>query len=136
MPKGKQVRRKDIGALPLVMPSGTHGLRAIVATAFKQAKREPKIVAEIDGLPILMDMARTGLAATIQPGAAVSRLPVEAIRRLVQVADAGIRRRNLLVSLPEDERSPAALATRIVRKRVVAELLSASHWMGASLHVS
>jgi LysR family tcuABC transcriptional regulator len=28
MPKGKQVRLRDIGALPLVMPSGTHSLRA------------------------------------------------------------------------------------------------------------
>ncbi len=133
MPKGKQVRLKDIGALPLVMPSGTHGLRAIVATAFAQAKREPNIVAEIDGLAILMDVVRSGLAATIQPGAAASRLPASVVR-LVQVADKGVRRRNLLASLPEDELSPAALATRIVLKDVVRELLSESHWIGASLH--
>jgi LysR family tcuABC transcriptional regulator len=133
MPKGKRVRLREIGALPLVMPSGTHGLRAIVATAFTQAKCEPNIVAEIDGLAILMDVVRAGLAATIQPGAAASRVPTSVVR-LVQVADAGVRRRNLLASLPEDELSPAVLATRIVLKDVVRELVAGSHWTGSSLH--
>jgi len=133
MPKGKQVRLRDIGALPLVMPSGTHGLRATVAKAFTQAKCEPNIVAEIDGLAILMDVVRAGLAATIQPGAAASRLPTSVVR-LVEVSDKSVRRRNLLVGLPEDELSPAALATRIVLKEVVRDLLAESHWIGASLH--
>jgi LysR family tcuABC transcriptional regulator len=135
MPKGKQVRLKEVGALPLVMPSGTHGLRAIVATAFAQAKCEPNIIADIDGLAILMDVVRAGLAATIQPGAATSRLPASVVR-LVQVADAGVRRRNLLASLPEDELSPAVLATRIVLKEVVRELVAGSQWTGSSLHES
>lgn len=135
MPKGKQVRLREIGALPLAMPSGTHGLRAIVATAFAQARCEPNIVADIDGLAILMDVVRAGLAATIQPGAATSRLPASAVR-LVQVADAGVRRRNLLASLPEDELSPAVLATRIVLRDVVRELVASAAWPGASLHES
>lgn len=135
MPKGKQVRLREIGALPLAMPSGTHGLRAIVATAFAQARCEPNIVADIDGLAILMDVVRAGLVATIQPGAATSRLPASAVR-LVQVADAGVRRRNLLASLPEDELSPAVLATRIVLRDVVRELVASAEWPGASLHES
>lgn len=135
MPRGKQVRLKEIGALPLIMPSGTHGLRAIVATAFARAKCEPNIVADIDGLAILMDAVQAGLAATIQPGAATSRLPANVVR-LVQVADAGVRRRNLLASLSDDELSPAALATRVVLTDVVRELVAGSHWAGASLHES
>jgi len=135
MPKGKQVRLREIGALPLAMPSGTHGLRAIVATAFAQAKCEPNIVADIDGLAILMDVVRAGLAASIQPGAATTRLPASEVR-LVQVADAGVRRRNLLASLPEDELSPAVLASRIVLRDVVRELVTGAEWPGASLHES
>lgn len=135
MPRGKQIRLKEIGALPLIMPSGTHGLRAIVATAFARAKCEPNIVADIDGLAILMDAVQAGLAATIQPGAATSRLPADVVR-LVQVADAGVRRRNLLASLSDDELSPAALATRVVLTDVVRELVAGSHWAGASLHES
>jgi LysR family tcuABC transcriptional regulator len=135
MPKGKQVRLKEIGDLPLVMPSGTHGLRAIVTTAFAQARCEPNIVADIDGLAILMDAVRAGLAATIQPGAATTRLATSEVR-LVQVADAGVRRRNLLASLPEDELSPAVLAARIVLRDVVRELVAGAEWPGASLHES
>ncbi|MBW9336087.1 LysR family transcriptional regulator [Herbaspirillum sp. RU 5E] len=135
MPKVNKIHLKDIGTLPLVMPSGTHGLRAVVTKAFTQAKCEPNIVAEIDGLATLMDVVRTGLAATIQPGAAASRLHGSEVR-LVQVADKGVRRTNLLASLPEDELSPAALATRIVLRDVVRELLTGSHWLGASLHES
>ena len=102
MPRGKQVRLKAIGALPLILPSGSHGLRAIVATAFAQAGCEPNIVADIDGLAILMDAVRAGLAATIQPGAASSRLPADALK-LVRVTDAGVRRRNLRARLSDDE---------------------------------
>jgi LysR family tcuABC transcriptional regulator len=132
MPRGKQVRLKAIGALPLIMPSGSHGLRAIVATAFAQAGCEPNIVADIDGLAILMDAVRAGLAATIQPGAASSRLPADALR-LVRVTDAGVRRRNLLASLSDDELSPAALAARVVLGDVVRSLVAESQWVGASL---
>jgi LysR family tcuABC transcriptional regulator len=135
MPRGKQVRLRELGALPLIMPSGTHGLRAIVASAFARAKCQPNIVADIDGLAILMDAVRAGLAATIQPGAATSRLPADAVR-LVRVADAGVRRRNQLASLSDDELSPAALATRVVLTDVVRELVAASRWIGASLHES
>ncbi len=133
MPRGKQVRLRELGALPLIMPSGTHGLRAIVAAAFAKAKCQPNIVADIDGLAILMDAVRAGLAATIQPGAATSRLPADVVR-LVRVADAGVRRRNQLASLSDDELSPAALATRVVLTDVVRELVAASRWAGASLH--
>jgi LysR family tcuABC transcriptional regulator len=133
MPQGKQVRLRDIGALPLVMPSGGHGLRAIVTTAFARAKCQANIVADIDGLAILMDVVQAGIAATIQPGAATSRLPAAGLS-LVPLADAGLRRRNLLASLADDELSPAALAARVVLKDVVQELVASQQWLGASLH--
>ena len=135
MPGGKQVRLRELGPLPLIMPSGTHGLRAIVAAAFARAECTPNIVADIDGLAILMDAVQAGLAATIQPGAATSRLPAGAVR-LVQLSDAGIRRRNQLASLSDDELSPAALATRVVLTDVVRGLVADGLWAGASLHES
>lgn len=132
MPRGRQVRLKDVASLPLVMPSGTHGLRAVVAQAFARAKCRPRIVAEIDGLAILMDAVRAGWAATVQPGAAVARLPAEALQ-VVKVADAGAQRRNLLASLSDEELSPAALAARVVVGEVVRGLVDAGRWAGAKL---
>jgi LysR family transcriptional regulator, regulatory protein for tcuABC len=135
MPKGARVKLSAIGPLPLVMPSGTHGLRAIVAAAFARAKCEPNIVADIDGLAILMDVVRAGTAATIQPGAATARVPPGELR-LVQVSDAGVHRRNLLASLSDDELSPAALAARVVLADVARRLVAEQCWIGATLHAS
>ena len=136
MPKGRQVRLKDAAALPLVMPSGSHGLRAVVEQAFARAKCRPKIVADVDGLAILMDMVRAGLAATIQPGAATSRLPSDEALRVVQVADAQAERRNLLASLADEELAPAALAVRAVVVEVARRLVDEGRWAGARLRVA
>lgn len=133
MPRGKQVRLKDIASLPLVMPSGTHGLRAVVEQAFARAKCKPRIVADIDGLAILMDAVRAGWAATVQPGAAVARVPQEALQ-VLKIADAGAHRRSLLASLSDEELSPAALAARVVVADVVRALVDAGQWAGAKLH--
>lgn len=132
MPRGRQVRLKDITSLPLVMPSGTHGLRAVVEQAFARAACRPRIVADIDGLAILMDAVRAGWAATVQPGAATSRLPADSLR-MVKVADAGAHRRNLLASLADAELSPAALAARVVVVDVVRALVEEGRWVGATL---
>ena len=132
MPRSARVRLKDIATLPLVMPSGTHGLRAVVEQACARARCRPRIVAEIDGLAILMDAVRAGLAATVQPGAAVSRLP-EGTVRTVQIADATAQRRNVLASLSDEELSPAALAARVVVGEVVRGLVEAERWAGARM---
>jgi LysR family tcuABC transcriptional regulator len=134
MPRGKQVRLKDIAALPLVMPSGSHGLRAVVEQAFARAKCRPKVVADIDGLAILMDAVGAGMAATLQPGAATARLPAGSSLRVVQIADAGAQRRNLLASLMDEELSPAAIATRGLIGQVVRSLVEQGRWAGATLH--
>lgn len=134
MPKGRQVRLKDVTALPLVMPSGSHGLRAVVEQAFARAKCRPKIVADVDGLAVLMDMVQAGLAATVQPAAATARLPAGAAElRVLQVADAQARRRNLLASLADEELAPAALAVRALVVEVARRLVDEGRWAGATL---
>lgn len=135
MPVGRQVRLAALGDLPLVMPSAPHGLRAIVESAFARAHCRPRVIADIDGLAILMEQVRAGVAATIQPGAAASRHG-DGPLRLVRVADAGARRRNVLTSLSDDELSPAALAARIVLVEEARHLVVANRWIGATLHDS
>ena len=124
--------RALILVLLLVLPSGPHGLRALLNTAFARARVEPLIVAEIDGLAMLMDAVQAGLGATIQPGAATARQPPGSLR-LIPIADAHARRSNLLVSLSDDELSPAALAARVVLADVAGELVRQGRWIGARL---
>ena len=133
MPTGRSVRIARLASLPLVLPSGTHGLRAILDAAFARERCTPHVVLEIDGLAVLMDAVRAGLAATIQPGAATVRLPADEMAR-IELAERSARRRNLLASLSDDELSPAALAARVVLRSVAAGLVAQQRWPGATLH--
>jgi LysR family tcuABC transcriptional regulator len=130
LPTGRQARLARLGALPLILPSAGHGLRSALTAAFARVRVTPNVVAEIDGLAMLMDAVRAGYGATIQPGAATVRLAGE---RLVQVriADAQAGRRNLLASLSDEELSPAALATRVVIADVARQLVREGRWAGA-----
>ena len=134
-PAVAKVRLADLADVPLIMPSAGHGLRATLTTAFARARITPRIVAEIDGLALLMDAVRAGLGATIQPGAAIARQGADGVHSS-QITDTHVGRRSLLVSLSDDELSPAALATRVVMADTARTLVSMGHWVGARLHKS
>lgn len=135
LPTQRKVRMAALGELPLVLPSGRHGLRATVEAAFRRARRTPRLVLEVDGLAVLMDAVCAGLAATIQPGAATARLAGDDIVR-IEIADRSARRINRLAGLPDEELSPAALAARVVLRDVARELVRGGRWPGAALHES
>lgn len=132
-PAGAKVRLGRLADVPLIMPSAGHGLRATLTAAFARARIAPRIVAEIDGLALLMDAVRAGLGATIQPGAAIARQGADGLHSS-QITDAHVGRRSLLVSLSDDELSPAALATRVVMADTARTLVREGHWVGARLH--
>ncbi|WP_233834216.1 LysR family transcriptional regulator [Paraburkholderia sp. ZP32-5] len=135
MPPDKEIRLRDLAGVPLVLPSNSHGLRALLDAAFARTHAAPEIVAEVDGLTVLMDLVQDGFGATIQPGAATARLGSEAFDvRLIR--DGFLHRPNLLVSLSDDELSPAALATRVLLAQVAAAQVRDGRWPGATLHES
>lgn len=132
--KGRaRVRLSSLGGLPLILPTGPHGLRATLDAAFAGTGTVPQVAAEIDSLALLMDAVRAGLGATLQPGAAIARLDAGALA-VREVADAQAERRNLLVSVSDGELSPAALATRVALADVARKLVQAGQWPGARLH--
>lgn len=128
------LRMAQLVDLPLVLPSSTHGLRAILDAAFAHARCAPRIVLEVDGLAVLMDAVCAGIGATIQPGAATARLlPHDAVT-CIEIADDDARRTSMLASVSDDELSPAALAARVVLREVAADLVASGRWAGATLH--
>ncbi len=130
---GGRMRLASLGSLPLILPSGPHGLRATLDAAFAAAGKQPVLAAEIDSLAMLMDAVRAGIAATVQPGAAIAR--VDAGSLIVrEVADTLAVRPNLLVSVSDGELSPAALAARVVLADVARDLVRQGRWPGAALH--
>jgi LysR family transcriptional regulator, regulatory protein for tcuABC len=132
MPASARVRLSQLAELPLVLPTGSHGLRSVIDAAFAQARVKPRVVLEVDGLATLMAAVHQGLAATIQPGSAALRLPAEELRSS-EIADRGIARRSLLASLSDDELSPAALAARVTLRDVATRLVQQGAWPGARL---
>lgn len=132
MPQGDSARLAALADLPLLLPSGSHGLRSLVKACFAKASVTPHIVGEIDGLAMLMDAVQAGLGATIQPGAALARADTARFES-VSVDDADAARPNLLVSLSDDELSPAALAARVVLTDVTRTLVRDGKWPGATL---
>jgi len=135
LPPEGPVRLRDVGGLPYLLPGIAHGLRSLVNAGFSRVRVEPNLVAEIDGLDVLMDLVRNGFGATIQPAAAPARLQGEPLA-LRLISDRHLRRHNLLVSLSDDELSPAALAARVLLARTASELVHSGAWPGASLHKS
>lgn len=131
-PESNEILLGDICHVPLAMPTDMHGLRFLLAQAGRQLNISPNVSLEIDSLAILMETVSAGVVATVQPGAALARLRHKSFKQ-AELVDPGLNRRNLLVSLSEEELSPAALATRVVMRNVVIEQVEQGNWLGASL---
>ena len=120
--------------VPLILPTGAHGLRSTLDAAFARAGFKPRLVAEVDSLTMLMDAVCAGLGGTVQPWAALGRVQDAALRlQWSEIADAQVRRSNALCSLSDDELSPAALATRVVLADCARALVHSGQWAGTRL---
>ncbi|EMG6371895.1 tricarballylate utilization LysR family transcriptional regulator TcuR [Salmonella enterica subsp. diarizonae serovar 11:k:z53] len=124
---------EQLADIPLIMPSQGHGLRGRLDAVCQEHALNVEIVAEIDGLALLMRAVRDGLGATLQPGAAISHLDNDALR-VIGVHNPILSRPNFLVSLSDDELTPAGLAARVVLTKVMRQLVDAGEWPGATLY--
>lgn len=129
-----KLRMAHLKGVPLILPTGPHGLRSTLDAAFARARVRPQVAAEIDSLAMLMDAVDTGLGCTLQPWAALGRFPDAAERfQLSEISDPQARRLNSLCSLSDDELSPAALAARVVLADCARDLVRDGYWAGARL---
>lgn len=124
---------EQLAGIPLIMPSQGQGLRGRLDAVCQEHALNVEIVAEIDGLALLMRAVRDGLGATLQPGAAISHLDNDALR-VIGVHNPVLSRPNFLVSLSDDELTPAGLAARVVLTKVMRQLVDAGEWPGATLY--
>ena len=134
MTAANRTRMADLKDIPLILPTGTHGLRSALDAAFVRAKFKPQLVAEIDSLAMTMAAVEAGLGSTVQPWAALAGIP-DAAKRFTwaEIADTQVRRVNAICSLSDDELSPAALAAGVVLADCARELVTAKQWLGVKL---
>ncbi len=124
----------QLEGVALILPTGAHGLRSTLDTAFARVGFKPELVAEVDSLTMLMDAVCAGLSATVQPWAALGRVQNAAqCLQWAEITDAQVHRSNALCSLSDDELSPAALATRVVLADCARTLVRSGQWAGTRL---
>ena len=120
--EGTTVGIKALGDLPLVLPSGSQGLREVVELAFAQAGVPLNVVADLDSLPFLLATAREGLACTILPASSLSDADSEVPRHLIVPE----LRRTLSLCWPRAlPRTSAAEAVAEVLRELVTERIAA-----------
>ena len=125
---------EQLQQVPLILPSGSHGLRSSIMASFTSAGFQSQMAMEIDSLTLLMEAVDAGMGATVKPWSAVGMYRDAAERfQWSQIADDSVRRKAALCSLSDDELSPAALAARVVLMDCARQLVQSGVWRGASL---
>ncbi len=134
-PRRIKLSCEDTASLPLILPTGIHGLRRRIAAEFERRDLALHIVAEIDSLSLLMTCVRDGMGATIKPMSA-ALLEAGRIRegwRTLAFSDAEMKRPNFLYSVDPEHLSPAAAAVRAELRETVKQLVQSGQWKGVSL---
>lgn len=130
-PRRATVTIAEAAALPLILPTSTHGLRRRIAAELERRNLTAHVVAEIDSLALLMNCVYAGMGATIKPMAAVY-LEGERGRqwRALSISDAHMSRRNYLYSLAPERLSAAAAAVAAELKATADDLMASGAWSG------
>ncbi len=124
----------DTADLPLILPTGIHGLRRRIAAEFEQRNLALHVVAEIDSLSLLMTCVRDGMGATIKPmSAALLEGRMREGWRTLAISDAEMKRPNFLYSVDPERLTPAAAAVRGELRETVKQLVNGGTWKGVNL---
>jgi LysR family tcuABC transcriptional regulator len=133
-PRRVKLSCEDTASLPLILPTGIHGLRRRIAAEFEQRNLALHVVAEIDSLSLLMTCVRDGMGATIKPmSAALLEGRLREGWRTLAFSDASMKRPNFLYSVDAERLSPAAAAVRGELRETVKQLVSSGQWKGVNL---
>jgi LysR family transcriptional regulator, nitrogen assimilation regulatory protein len=125
-----------LGGVPLIAPGESNGLRRLLERTFGREQVPLNIVADVDSLPTLLAVAKSGDAATILPASAVAAHAPKERPKMRRIVDPVIERPASLcwpVWLPV---SSASLAVRKVVVELIAELGARGDWAGISLRES
>jgi len=133
-PRGKAagsaatISLKALDDVPLVLPSGSQGLREVVERAFAKAGITLNVVADLDSLPFLLAAAREGLACTILPASSLSEHDADMPRRRITPE----LRRTLSLCWPRAlPRSNAAEAVAEILREIVAAKIAEGQSLAA-----
>jgi LysR family transcriptional regulator, regulatory protein for tcuABC len=135
-PRRTRLSVAETAELPLILPTGIHGLRRRITAEFERRNLATRVVAEIDSLSLLMTCVRQGLGATIKPmSAALLEGQLRKNWRTLAFSDAEMTRQNFLFSVAPERLSPAAAAVRTELRDTVKDLVESGAWSGGKNEV-
>ena len=129
--QGDSMSVKEMAEMPLVLPSHSNGLRALVDAAFSRHGLTPHVVAEIDSLASLRAAAAAGLAATVLPRSAAG--PDATPLDVIEIVDPFIERMIVLCTPASVSDSEPVEAVKDLMMSVVRDLVQSGQWRGVSL---
>lgn len=117
--------------VPLVLPSGAHGLRLLIDTAFQSLGFRPQVAVEIDSYTSIKQLVGAGFGASILPAhAATAEIRRNALR-ISQIAEPGLWRGVHLVTPAGRPGTRAQEAIQDLLREVIDELLASGSWVAA-----
>lgn len=125
---------RRLGELPLILPSGSHGLRVLLETAVNDAGEKLNVHIQADSYRLMKELVESGLGYTALPHSAFAR---EAAAR--RVTFARIRKpsvvRQLFLAMRTGAEAPRAVLQieNLVRSEV-ANLVQQGRWSAAKLY--
>lgn len=127
---GDTVSVRALADVPLVLPSHSNGLRALVDAAFSRHGLSPLVVAEIDSLTSLKAAAEEGFAATILPRSAAGP---GASLDTVEIVEPFIERTIVLCTSGSVSATGPVEAIRTLMIDVAEQLIRTEQWRGVTL---
>ena len=129
----RPVAFRDLAGLPLLLPSRSHDLRAVVDDCARQAGIDLDVVVEVDGYGSLKELVGGGYGYTIMPSTAFEREQTAGEFRLAPLTEP-TPVRQLSLCYPRDRRvSRAALFAGEVMKEKMIGLVREGTWNGTLL---
>jgi LysR family transcriptional regulator, regulatory protein for tcuABC len=130
-PERTSITIAEAAALPLILPTGSHGLRQRIAAELDNRGLAANVVAEIDSLSLLMNCVYDGIGVTIKPMGAVMQEGARGRKwRCLSFSDARLRRKNFLYSLPPERLAGVAAVVASQLKETARELVEGGTWRG------
>lgn len=130
-PGKKSISIAEAAELPLILPTGVHGLRQRIEAEFENRGLGLNVVAEIDSLSLLMNCVHDNMGATIKPMGAIMHEGMRGRQwRYLAFSDVLFRRQNFLYSVPAGRLTPAASVVASEIKEATYELIGGNRWPG------
>ncbi|MBL4811501.1 MAG: LysR family transcriptional regulator [Rhodobacteraceae bacterium] len=132
-PMPQIVRLSDLIAAPVILPSGSHGLRKLVNAQLKARRLAVEPVIEVDSYESIIRLVAGGHGQSVLPLNAVSQHAKAQAFSIRQFSAQDLSRTAYITKLSDRPETRAGQVVEELLRAVVEELVTDNIWQGASI---